>query len=222
MAVRTENEENIGGKVALGAGIGAATGSAIGALLTRGPKAGASPPPGITVVSLDAATMALLQAIKADSDKMTGQLAQLIALLTPGTAPPSVIGTPDKFGKDNQAILPATTFDILNEGSGAGALVWFIVDVQNPAVIIHIILDSVQYDFDMAQMILEGLMAPAYPGAWITRADPIGPPPTFCMMFSIGTLNGYPYKNRINISVENTTAANIQLNHAYGIKWIYS
>ena len=219
MAVRTENEENIGGKVALGAGIGAATGAAIGNLLTRGQKAGASP---VTVVTLDAATMALLQAIKDNSDKMTGQLTKLIDLLTPGAAPPSVIGTPDKFGKDNQAIAPGSTFEIINEGSGNGSLVWFVTDVQNPNVIVHIILDSIQYDFDMAQMILEGLMAPAYPGAWISRADPIGPPPTFCMIFSIGTLGGYPYKNRINISIENTTAANIQLNHAYGIKWIYS
>ena len=173
--------------------------------------------------------MALLQAIKADSDKMSGQLtqmsgqlAQLISLLTPGPTPPSVIGTPDKFGKDNQTIGPGLAFDIINEGSGLGSLVWVLVDVQNPGVIVHIILDSIQYDFNMTQMILEGLMAPAYPGAWITRADPIGPPPTYSMMFSIGTLAGYPYKNRINISVENTTAANIQLNHAYGIKWIYS
>ena len=40
MAVRTEDNENLGTKVAVGAGVGAAAGSAIGNLLTRGPKPG--------------------------------------------------------------------------------------------------------------------------------------------------------------------------------------
>jgi hypothetical protein len=204
-------------KTAVGAAVGSAAG-VIAAELLKGQPAQAAGGPTTTTLSLDDATKALLQAIKKDSDNIISQLNQLLGIIG---GKPVISRIADKFGYDNQILLPGAQFKILDEGSGEGSLIYLLVDVQSPNVIVNIILDNIQYDFDIAQMIQEGLMFPMYPGAWITRADPVGPPPTYCMLFSVGNLDGYPYKERINIAVTNNSGANMILNHSLGIKWFY-
>jgi hypothetical protein len=209
------------GKMAVGAGIGSAAGILISdALRSKPAQAG-------NQFSLDDATKLLIQQIKSNSD------ATVNGLITIGSKLDTIIDllshqngliarTADRFGYDNQIIQPGQTFYIINEGSGKGSLVWLLIDIQSPNANISITLDNLQYDFNVAQMILEGLMAPMYPGAWITRADPVGPPPTYGFMFSIGNLEGYEYKNRLIVSILNNNPVAMTLNHSVGIKWLFN
>lgn len=206
------------GKVFLGAAAGSAAGVGIAELLKGKPvSAGTTPNGQVDYTALLQSIITGQTALGTKLNTIGGQLDQIITALGGATASRRA----DKFGQDNQNLIPNQPYKILDEGNGKGSLAWLLIDTQSPNVLVSIILDSVQYDFNVAQMILEGIMFPTYPGAWMTRADPIGPPPTFCLMFSVGNLDGYGYNQRINISVTNIGLIATTLNHSYGVKWIF-
>lgn len=208
-----------------GAVLGAAAGFGLGRVTA--PKSAEIPPAEDITGALNNIT-AVLQGISGQISVLTAgqeviaadtaRLLQAVSLMAPTFPGEPETRLLEPFRKDNVDLTSKQPFFLKEYSPGRGGLIWAVIDVDSPDVDVSIRLDDLVWIFGLDTLLTQGLQQPLFPGAWLSRSD-AGPPAHYCLVFSAGTVQGFPYSARMGIYVTYRGTGTATLYQGRGVGW---
>lgn len=207
-----------------GAALGAAMGFGLGRVTARG-EPGEELLPADTAAILDAlhnitAALVTVSNQLAGIDKIATELLCLLGLMAPPPPGASDVRVLEPFKEEGETLVAKSPFTVEEYSPGRGGLIWAVIDTDSPEVDVSIRLDDLVWKFNIDEMLTQGLQAPLFPGAWLSRAE-AGPPAHYCLVFSAGTERGFTYNARMGIYVTYRGSGSATLTQGRGVGWRY-
>lgn len=119
------------------------------------------------------------------------------------------------FKQENQTLQHGTAFPLYEIDSGAGSLIWTLVDVSDPDTTVIIKVDDLKWEFKYSTLYAEGVDKPLFPGAWLSKYD--AGTGHYALIFSAGDVKGFKFERTFSVNVRFDGVGTATLNEGRGV-----